>query len=57
VLIGESRLRQAILPTAVPRLVNMGVEPYLIAASLRGVVPSSSRPEPSACQVWRRAGR
>ena len=25
-------------PTAVPRLVNMGVEPYLVAASLRAVV-------------------
>lgn len=25
-------------PTAVPRLVNMGVEPYLVAASLRGVL-------------------
>lgn len=25
-------------PTAVPRLVNMGIEPYLVAASLRGVL-------------------
>lgn len=25
-------------PTAIPRLINMGIEPYLVAASLRGVL-------------------